>query len=483
MDGHKILMLTNSELGQATVCLSVAHEFLLRGYDVHVASFSTLRGQVDEMNARAGVLSDEAVAAATFHPVHGLPMMEAYMQRCSADGLPMHPPGFYGALDAFRSKFAQLVGCWGGPEYLRAYESIVAIIKKIQPAIITVDPLFGQAVDACRTLGREFIILSPNTFRDHVFQPWLATLWKFPFTGSGYPFPIPCRLFLLNIYLATQVVKTYRNSPIMKDLTRYRNDHGLSGPLPIFSGLRDSRVPFVLACTLDIDYPCSSTEQYTGCGPILRPFRPIAVESPELAAWLAKAPTVLINLGSHVVYDAENVRQCVEGIRILLDCRSDVQVLWKMKTLAKDNRILDDLVDVSFAERVRIESWLDVDPACILENGNVICMVHHGGANSYNEAVSAGVPHIVLPLWLDTYDFANRVEYHGIGVWGSKTSAPKTNGKELGEAFRRVLASAESETIRTKAQALQNTLPLTPGRVLACEKIIELVGNRAKKTQ
>ncbi|OJJ51180.1 hypothetical protein ASPZODRAFT_55950 [Penicilliopsis zonata CBS 506.65] len=483
MAGRKILMLTNSERGQATVCLSVAHEFLLRGYDVHVASFNLLRPQVEEMNTRAASLSDGAAGTATFHQIHGTAMLEVYAQRWSADGLPTHPPGFYGALEAFRSKFAQIIGCWTGPEYMQTYESIVAIIKEVQPEILTVDPLFGQAIDACRTLGRVFTVLSPNTFRDHVFQPQLAALWKFPFTGSGYPFPLPWSLLFQNMYLAIQVVKAYRNSPIMKDLNSYRNDRGLPGPVPIFSGLRNPRIHFVLACTPEIDYPCHITERYIGCGPILRPFRSIAVESPDLAAWLAKAPTVLINLGSHVVYDAEGVRQCVEGIRVLLDCRSDVQVLWKMKTEAKSDVVLDELVDASFTERVRIESWLDVDPACILQSGNVICMVHHGGANSYNEAVSAGVPHIVLPVWLDTYDFANRVEYHGIGVWGSKNSAPKPDGKELGEAFRRVLASEESEMMRTKAQALQKTLPATPGRVLACEKILELAGEGAKKTE
>ena len=172
-------MLTNSELGQATVCLSVAHEFLLRGYDVHVASFSVFRPQVEEMSARAATLSDKAATAATFHPVHGLSMLDAYMQRQDADGFPMHSPGLHGAADAFE-KLPQMIAGLGGPEYVRTYESIVAIIKEIQPEIITVDPLFGQAADACRTLDRDFIVLSPNTLREHVWQPWLASLWRYP---------------------------------------------------------------------------------------------------------------------------------------------------------------------------------------------------------------------------------------------------------------------------------------------------------------
>lgn len=43
-----------------------------------------------------------------------------------------------------------------------------------------VDPLLGQAKDACRALERRYIILSPNTFKEHVPQPWLANFWKYP---------------------------------------------------------------------------------------------------------------------------------------------------------------------------------------------------------------------------------------------------------------------------------------------------------------
>ncbi|OJJ42747.1 hypothetical protein ASPZODRAFT_155200 [Penicilliopsis zonata CBS 506.65] len=469
MAGPKILLLTNSEYGQAIVTLSVAHEFLLRDYDVHVASFSPLRRQVDDLNARAAKYG--ATGTVTFHEVAGLSMKEAFKQRWSSTGYPMHPPGFHASLETFRSLLVQLFAAWDGPGYMEGYESVLAIMEEIQPEIITVEPAFGQAVDACQKSGREFIVLSPNFYLDHVVQPRLGNVWKYPAVCSGYPFPIPWRLFLPNIYLNAGIIKTYVSSPITKALNRYRNERGLSGPLPIYMSLTNPRIPFVLACTPEIDLPCHFTKQYTGCGPILLPYRPVAVESPELAAWLAKAPTVLINLGSNVEYTAEDVKQFVEGIQVLLSCRSDVQVLWKRRMLAGQDgdSVLPD--DPSFVKRVRIENWLDVDPGCILESGNVICMVHHGGANSYNEAITAGIPHIVLPVWFDTYAFANRVEYHGIGVWGSKKSAPHANGKELGEAFRRVLASEESETMHTKAQALMKTLSPTPGRVLAFDRI------------
>jgi len=39
------------------------------------------------------------------------------------------------------------------------------------------------------------------------------------------------------------------------------------------------------------------------------------------------------------------------------------------------------------AGRIRIERWLTVEPAALVESGHIVCSVHHGGANSYFEAV------------------------------------------------------------------------------------------------
>lgn len=45
---------------------------------------------------------------------------------------------------------------------------------------------------------------------------------------------------------------------------------------------------------------------------------------------------------------------------------------------------------------------------------------------------SAGVPQVILPSWLDCYDFANRAEILGVGRWGSKQGCPRWTEGELG---------------------------------------------------
>lgn len=76
-------------------------------------------------------------------------------------------------------------------------------------------------------------------------------------------------------------------------------------------------------------------------------------------------------------------------------------------------------------------------------------------------------------MWYDTYDFATRVEWLGIGVWGNRSVAPRVDGTELGEALVRVVASDESVGMFLEAQEIASKMG--EGRVVACEKIIELV--------
>jgi len=40
-----------------------------------------------------------------------------------------------------------------------------------------------------------------------------------------------------------------------------------------------------------------------------------------------------------------------------------------------------------------------------------------------------------LPAWYDTYDFAQRVEMLGIGIYGSRSVTPKVDAVELSRAL------------------------------------------------
>jgi hypothetical protein len=66
---------------------------------------------------------------------------------------------------------------------------------------------------------------------------------------------------------------------------------------------------------------------------IIARMAPAAEQDPELAAWLEKAPTVLINLGSSVDYDELSATEMAKAIKTLLGS-TDVQVPWKLNKRA-----------------------------------------------------------------------------------------------------------------------------------------------------
>lgn len=80
-----------------------------------------------------------------------------------------------------------------------------------------------------------------------------------------------------------------------------------------------------------------------------------------------------------------------------------------------------------------------------------------------------GVPQVVLPQWLDTYDCATRVEWLGIGLNGSRTAAPGAEAKEFSKALLHVLGD---EGIRAKSAAVKG-LCKGEGRIEAHDRIVE----------
>lgn len=129
-------------------------------------------------------------------------------------------------------------------------------------------------------------------------------------------------------------------------------------------------------------------------------------------------PTVLINLGSSVNYDEVGAVEMVKAVRVLLD-NSKVRVLWKFnRRYEYSYEFLDVLNEEIRADRVRMSKWIKVDPLALLETGDIVVSVHHGGANCFHEAIGTGIPQEVLPMWIDLYDFVIRVEYLGSGYGG-----------------------------------------------------------------
>jgi hypothetical protein len=204
--------------------------------------------------------------------------------------------------------------------------------------------------------------------------------------ASGFPYPLPWSYIPANIYLIYRFLRSRRQNERLLQLSQYRQACGLPEKIPsMFEGFGDAHI--LLPSTPAIDYDFFVPSHVTPCGPIIRPFESLAETDPKLNAWLQQRPTVLINLGSHIVADQNLAAEFAAGIKMLLDRRPDVQVLWKLKTKNGLGDALHVIANEIEQKRVWIKPWLPAQPIAILMAGNSVCMVHHGGSNSYHEAI------------------------------------------------------------------------------------------------
>lgn len=140
-------------------------------------------------------------------------------------------------------------------------------------------------------------------------------------------------------------------------------------------------------------------------GPVVRAAPPVAQVDAPLAAWLARAPTVYVSLGTHLAATAAEAAEMARALRHVLDAdpKAAMQALWKLRRKrgavvvgdegrdegwdgewAEVRDVLGRLID---EDRVRVTSWVGAEPKSVLESGAIVCSVNHGGASSFNEAL------------------------------------------------------------------------------------------------
>jgi hypothetical protein len=199
---------------------------------------------------------------------------------------------------------------------------------------------------------------------------------------------VPWYLIPLNIFLNIYLILSIVFSPEIKRLNKIRKQHGMGSKFPFlepYSPKRHYLIPSALECDFPFSYIPANV---TACGPILLPSPSLSSVDPELETWLKQNPTVMINLGSNYTVDADFSGQLAYSIRLLLNDYPRLQVLWKLKTRGPvGDAIFEILSEELSSERVKIVSWVRAEPGALVRSGLIICSVHHGGANSYYEAV------------------------------------------------------------------------------------------------
>ncbi|KAK1836831.1 hypothetical protein QBC39DRAFT_295915 [Podospora conica] len=499
----RVLLITNSEHGQANVFLATSYALLtLPDEDVHVhfASFPSIQKSVLATSDHA--LRDNPHARPlVFHEISGVSMVDAWSRpEVASERQRLAIVDVVSLFYAIRRMMVLLKVMlpWTGPEFVEIMKSVMDIVDDVQPDVIAVDPAFSPALTALRYTGAKFMVLSPNTIKDFVMplQPNGEALWKYPCIGAPFPFPVPRHQIPSNILLVLIALLTAAFFDSHRRAVQSHVSHRLPGAqLTTLNdlSLKHLGLRFLVANLPEIEFPLSAPipPSITRGGPILRPTPPLSSTSPPLSTFLHTAPTVYINLGTHLTFTEPAAFELATALRILFDActtitKPNLQALWKLPRHpnfdpARIHALLAPELD---AGRVRIVEWLDAEPTAILTAGGpgvgVVCAVHHGGANSFLEGVSAGIPHVILPVWMDTYDFARRAEVLGIGRWGNVGAAGEEGvvcrGRELGGVLVDVVVDNHPK-YAARARELAGLCERDGGgRVIAARRILEEIG-------
>ncbi|KAF5252903.1 hypothetical protein FANTH_2227 [Fusarium anthophilum] len=418
-----VLFLTNSEHGLSNVHLATASA-LLENYpdiEVHFASFPAIEQKLERVSSFAKIKTPHA-RTIIFHGLTGLTFVQAIAKEGRSF---ISPPGWKGI--ATLAEHIQLwISPWTFEDHVHLYYELGTIINEVNPAVIVLDSWFRPAIDATRTRNRQQAFITPNTLVDHFLgiQPFFTRLWKYPAPSSGFPFPVPWLKLPENIYMNLRYIYSATFTPDMSENKARLQQIGLGEPMNLF-GIHRPGVPWITQNTEGAMTPVEVLPPNVTCaGPILLSGPAAEQQDPETATWLKKAPTVLINLGSNLAYDESRAEVMAVAIAALL-ASTENQVLWKFNKLGDfSDDFLVHLKPYLDNERLKMPSWLGADPSSLLDTGNIVTSVHHGGSNCYHEALAAGVTQVVLPLWADLYNYAALAETRGIGVWGCKESTP-----------------------------------------------------------
>lgn len=118
--------------------------------------------------------------------------------------------------------------------------------------------------------------------------------------SSGFKFPLKWSEVLENVYINARYIYAVMAGPEIRRKQAALKEYGVKEPID-FMHMHRPDVPWITMHTEGASIPVEVVPgNVTSAGPILIHSAPAEKQDPELVAWMKRAPTVLINLGSSV---------------------------------------------------------------------------------------------------------------------------------------------------------------------------------------
>jgi hypothetical protein len=180
----RLLLLSNSELGQANVFLAVSHALMMTdaNVEIHIASYPALKKSVTATSAFAQELNPKA-RPIIFHAINALSSVDAMAQNPEVDvpWLIEMKPSIWN-IPAGLKIISRVAMPYTGPQLVDNYQEIERIVRAVEPDLSAVDSLYTIGLTVLHSLGTKFVVLTPNTLKEWLLtmQPRGAIFWKYP---------------------------------------------------------------------------------------------------------------------------------------------------------------------------------------------------------------------------------------------------------------------------------------------------------------
>jgi MGT family glycosyltransferase len=158
-------------------------------------------------------------------------------------------------------------------------------------------------------------------------------------------------------------------------------------------------------------------------------------------------PLVYLSLGSLGSADFELMRRLVDTL-----ARAPYRVIVSKGPQAGEIELAPNMVGEEFLPQTSILPLVDL-------------VITHGGNNTVTESLWFGKPMVVLPLFWDQYDNAQRMQETGLGV------RLDTYGHEPAELTAAIERQLEDRALAGRLAAISRRLHATPGTVRAADLI------------
>ncbi len=309
------------------------------------------------------------------------------------------------------------------------YRRLLALIDRLQPSLMIIDVGTASALDVAMTRRVPFILSVPCT-PSALFLGQLG--WDYPFPGSGLPRRMNPGQKLANGWFAVRLATALlTRSPLLPFAFR-RKAMGMVNPFASPRRYRDAATAIFGYSVFGLEYPFAAPRNLHLLGAMIPPLARVeASKEGGLSRWLDRHPSVIyVGLGTLVRLSRAQVGALVSAFRRLGPSH---QVLWKLP--GPQRALLPE--GASLPSNLRLESWVESQTE-VLAHPHVRAFVTHGGGNGFHEGIHAGKPLLVLPFWLDCYDFGVRAVDSGVGL--TSDHPPAFTAEEVVAKLQRLLA-------------------------------------------